>query len=157
MFYSTDISVTLWILNNNKKARIETKNGEEVHYRDREGEVLFIDLRQKGEPFEKKYIQFSPEQIREIADTYHSWQRAGYEQTYHNEPEYCYSATKKEIEQKGYSLVPSKYIEFRNRDEQIDFDAKMKDLQSDLRDLLEQEEESKKDLKELFDKLGYSL
>ena len=157
MFYSTDISVTLWILNNNKKARVETKNGEEVHYRDREGEVLFIDLRQKGESFEKKYIQFSPEQIREIADTYHNWQRAGYEQTYRNEPEYCYSATKKEIEQKGYSLVPSKYIEFRNRDEQIDFDAKMLELQTDLRDLLKQEEESTKDLKNLFEKLGYKL
>ena len=157
MFYSTDISVTLWILNNNKKARVETKNGEEVHYRDREGEVLFIDLRQKGEPFEKKYIQFSPEQIHEIADTYHHWQRAGYEQTYHNEPEYCYSATREEIEQKGYSLVPSKYIEFHNRDEQIDFDAKMKELQADMRDLLKQEEESTRDLKDLFEKLGYKL
>ena len=157
MFYSTDISVTLWILNNNKKARVETKNGEEVHYRDREGEVLFIDLRQKGEPFEKKYIQFSPEQIREIADTYHNWQRAGYEQTYRNEPEYCYSATKKEIEQKGYSLVPSKYIEFRNRDEQVDFDAKMRELQSEMKDLLKQEEESTKELKELFDSLGYKI
>ena len=157
MFYSTDISVTLWILNNNKKARVVTKNGVELHYRDREGEVLFIDLRQKGEPFEKKYIQFSPEQIQQIANTYHRWQRAGYEQTYHNEPEYCYSATRQEIEQKGYSPVPSKYIEFRNRDEQIDFDAKRKELQADMRDLLKQEEESTKDLKNLFEKLGYKL
>ena len=157
MFYSTDISVTLWILNNNKKARVENKNGEEVHYRDREGEVLYIDLRQKGEPFEKKYIQFSPEQIREIADTYHNWQRAGYEQTYRNKPEYCYSATKKEIEQKGYSLVPSKYIEFRNRDEQIDFEAKMRELQTEMKDLLKQEEESTVELKKLFERLGYEL
>ena len=44
------------------------------------------------------------------------------------------------------------YIEFRNRDEQIDFDAKMKELQTDLRYLLQQEEESTKELKELFDK-----
>ena len=157
MFYSTDISVTLWILNNNKKARVEMKNGEEVHYRDREGEVLFIDLRQQGEPFEKKYIQFSPEQIEQIAATYHNWQRAGYEQTYSNEPEYCYSATRQEIEQKGYSLVPSKYIEFRNRDEQIDFDSRMRELQSDMRDLLKQEEESTAELRNLFSKIGYDL
>ena len=51
-------------------------------------------------------------------------------QTYHNEPEYCYSATLDEIEQKGWSLVPSKYIEFKNRDEQIDFDTKMRQLQT---------------------------
>ena len=71
--------------------------------------------------------------------------------------EYCYSASLDEIEQKGWSLVPSKYIEFKNRDEQIDFDAKMRQLQGELRELLQQEEESKQQLKELFDKLGYSL
>ncbi len=62
-----------------------------------------------------------------------------------------------EIAQKGYSLVPSKYIEFCNRDEQVDFDAKMRELQGDLRDLLQQEEASTKDLKELFEKLWYKL
>jgi type I restriction enzyme M protein len=62
-----------------------------------------------------------------------------------------------EIEQKGWSLVPSKYIEFKNRDEQIDFDAKMRQLQGELRELLQQEEESKQQLKELFDKLGYTI
>ncbi len=157
MFYSTDISVTLWILNNNKKARTVEQNGKMVRYRNREAEVLFIDLRQWGEPFEKKYIQFSPEQIQQIAENFHNWQRVGYEDTYHNEPEYCYSATLDEIEKKGWSLVPSKYIEFRNRDEQIDFDAKMKQLQTEMRDLLQQEEESKQQLKELFEKLGYAL
>lgn len=85
------------------------------------------------------------------------WQRVGYEDTYHNEPEYCYSATLAEIEKKGWSLVPSKYIEFRNRDEQIDFDTKMKQLQAEMRDLLQQEENSKQQLKELFKSLGYGL
>ena len=157
MFYSTDISVTLWILNNNKKARTVEQNGKMIRYRNRENEVLFIDLRQWGEPFEKKYIQFSTEQIQQIAKNFHNWQRLGYEQTNHNEPEYCYSATLDEIEKKGWSLVPSKYIEFRNRDEQIDFDAKMKQLQAEMRDLLQQEEESKQQLKDLFEKLGYNL
>ena len=157
MFYSTDISVTLWILNHNKRARTVEQNGQMVRYRNREDEVLFIDLRQWGEPFEKKYIQFSAEQIRKIAENFHNWQRVGYEQTYHNEPEYCYSATLDEIEKKGWSLVPSKYIEFRNRDEQIDFDTKMRQLQTELRDLLQQEEESKQQLKDLFNSLGYGL
>ena len=53
--------------------------------------------------------------------------------------------------------MPSKYIEFRNRDEQIDFDTRMRQLQADLRDLLQQEEQSNQDLKDLFDKLGYTL
>ena len=97
-----------------------------VHYRNREDEVLFIDLRQRREPFEKKYIQFSTEQIQQIAENFHNWQRVDYEHTYHNEPEYCYSATLDEIEKNGWSLVPSKYIEFRNRDEQINFEPRMR-------------------------------
>ena len=157
MFYSTDISVTLWILNHNKKARVVEQNGQLIKYRNREEEVLFVDLRQWGEPFEKKYIQFSQEQIAQIAENFHNWQQEGHEDTYRNVPEYCYSATLAEIEQKGWSLVPSKYIEFKNRDEQIDFEARMRELQSELSDLLKQEEESKAELKALFEKLGYSL
>jgi len=62
------------------------------------------------------------------------------------------------ISAKKYVIfVPNKYIEFRNRDEQIDFDTKMKQLQADMRDLLQQEEESKQQLKDLFEKLGYNL
>lgn len=157
MFYSTDISVTLWILAGNRKARTTEQNGELIKYRNRENEVLFIDLRQWGEPFEKKYIQFPQEQITQIAENFHNWQREGYEQTYRNVPEYCYSATLEEIEAKGWSLVPSKYIEFKSRDENIDFDSKMKELQSEMQELLRQEEESKKELLNLFEKLGYKL
>lgn len=56
MFYSTDISVSLWILNNNKKARTVEQNGKIVKYRDRRNEVLFMDLRRSGSEYEKKYI-----------------------------------------------------------------------------------------------------
>ena len=157
MFYSTDISVTLWILAGNRKARTVEQNGKMVKYRYRENEVLFVDLRQWGEPFEKKYIQFSPEQIADIARNIHNWQREGYETTYQNIPEYCYSASLDEIERKGWSLVPSKYIEFKNRDEGIDFDARMRELQSEMRELLTQEEESKKELMNLFKSFGYDI
>ncbi len=157
MFYSTDISVTLWILAGNRKDRTVEQNGKMVKYRDRENEVLFIDLRQKGEPFEKKYIQFSAEQIAEIAQNIHNWQREGYEETYTNIPEYCYSATLEEIEQKGWSLVPSKYIEFEDRDEHVDFDEKMKELQAEMTSLLKQEAESKDEVINLFKSLGYEI
>jgi type I restriction enzyme M protein len=157
MFYSTGISVTLWILNNNKKARTIEQNGKMVKYRNRENEVLFIDLRQWGEPYEKKFIQLPPDQIQKIAENFHNWQREGAEMTYHNEPEYCYSATIDEIEQKGWSLVPSKYIEFRDRDEHVDFDTKMKQLQAEMRELLKKEEESSRELKALFEDFGYAI
>lgn len=72
-------------------------------------------------------------------------------------PEFCYSATKKEIAEKGYNLVPSRYIEFENRDETLDFDTTMKSLQTELTDLLKQEEKSKVELLNVFKNLGYEL
>ena len=155
MFYTTDISVTLWILNNNKKAHSIDLNGEIKSYRDREDEILFMDLRQMGEPFEKKYVQFNEEHISKISKTYHDWQIQ--ENSYEDCPEYSYSATLEEVRKKDYSLVPSKYIEFINRDENINFDEKMASLQDEFSELLKAEEESKKDLLEVFKELGYAL
>lgn len=103
-----------------------------------------------------KYIIENAKQ-NDIASNYHNWQRKGFEETYHNESEYCYSASLDEIAAKNYSLVPSKYIEFKNRDEQEDFDTKMKKLQAELSELFKQEEESKKEVLKLFKELGYGI
>jgi len=155
LFYTTDISVTLWILNKNKKQRTVMKNGVEIHYRDREREILFMDLRQMGSPFEKKYVELTEEDRKKVADTYHAWQQEGGQ--YENVPEFCYSAGYDEVEEKGFTLVPSRYIEFVNRDENIDFDTKMKALQSELTELLIEEEKSKADLLAVFKELGYEI
>jgi len=153
LFYTTDISVTLWIVNKNKKAQTKSIGNETRNYRDREKEILFMDLRQMGEPFEKKYVQFSDADIQKATTIYHQWQT----QEIENIPELCYSANLEEIEKKDFSLVPSKYIEFVNRDENIDFDEKMKVLQSEFSELLKAEEESKRELLSVFKNLGYEI
>jgi type I restriction enzyme M protein len=157
MFYTTDISVTLWILNNNKKERTVTINGVEKNYRNREDETLFIDLRKVGIPFEKKYIQFSGDEIDKISSTYHNWQQTSFEDDYENIGEFCHSATIEDLRKKDYSLVPSKYIEFINRDENINFDEKMITLQSEFSDLLKDEAQSKTELLNVFKELGYEI
>jgi len=157
MFYTTNISVTIWILNKNKKTRTVEHNGTIRKYRNREKEVLFLDLREMGSPFEKKYIELTQDDIDKVSKTYHDWQQIGFEKTYANTPEYCYSATFDEIKSKDFSLVPSKYIEFVNRDENIDFDEKMAGLQADFAKLLKEEEKSKTDLLKVFKELGYEI
>ncbi len=155
MFYTTDISVSIWILNKNKLARKINLPDTVKNYRDRKHEILFMDLRKVGIPFEKKFIQFSPKQIEEITKTYHDWQQKDSE--YKDQPEFCYAATLKEVQAKDYSLVPSKYIEFVNRDEHLDFDEKMTALQGEFTELLKQEEQSKKELLNVFKELGYAI
>lgn len=153
LFYTTDISVTLWILNKNKKAQTRSIGDEKRHYRNREREILFMDLRQMGEPFEKKFTQFSDVDIKKVTDTYHKWQSKAIESI----PEYCYSASLDEVVKKDFSLVPSKYIEFVNRDENIDFDEKMQKLKSEFAELLNAEAISKNDLLSVFKDLGYEI
>ena len=155
MFYTTNISVTLWILNKNKRGRTVQLPDETRNYRDRQHEILFMDLREVGIPFEKKFTQFSIENIELISNTYHNWQTDS--SKYKNTPEFCNSAFKGEVIAKDFSLVPSKYITFVNRDENIDFDERMKTLKNEFSDLLKIEEQSKNNLLTVFEELGYAI
>jgi len=151
MFYSTDISVTLWILNNNKKAR--TLNGRQL--RNRKDEVLFIDLRRWSENiYEKKYVQFSDEQIAAVKKIYTDW-RTG--EDYVDVPELCKSATKAEIAAQKYSLAPSKYIEFIDHDLEIDYASEMRRIQGEMQEVLKAEKQSQTMLEEAFRGIGYGI
>jgi type I restriction enzyme M protein len=140
-------------VNKNKKAQIKIVANETRNFRDRENEILFMDLRQLGEPFEKKFTQFSDADIHKVVETYHQWQTSEIE----NIPEFFYSATLDEVIKKDFSLVPSKDIEFVNRDENIDFDDKMNALKTEFADLLKAESESKNDLLSVFKELGFEI
>ena len=157
MFYSTPISVTVWILNKNKKSRIEGHPEGSISYRDRSGEILFMDLRQMGHPYEKKYIEFTEEDREIIVDRFKSWRLLNYSTSYENIPEFCYSANKDEIIQKDYSLVPSKYIEFLPAKDDMEHDVRMKQLQNELKDLLIQEAHSKNELLKVLKGMGYEI
>ena len=116
-----------------------------------------MDLRKEGEPFEKKYVQFTDQNRVDITKTFHAWQGIRAAQEYEDVPEYCHSAGIEEIRAKDYSLVPSKYIEFINRDENVDFGSKMTELQSELSTLLKEEAKSKSELLDVFKELGYEI
>ena len=156
-FYHTDISVTLWIINKNKKQRSLKANNKDKSYRDRTGEILFMDLRRWGSKYEKKYIELTKEDIEKVSLNYHNWQQDEYEKNYKDIPEYCQSVNFEEIKSNNFSLIPSKYIEFIDKDSGIDFDTEMKRIQKDFSKLLEEEKSSQKQLIEAFKVLGYDL
>lgn len=151
MFYSTDISVTLWIINNNKKAR--TLNGRNL--RDRRNEFLFIDLRRWNKNiYEKKYVMFDDKQIDEIKKIYTDWQTGN---GYTDVPELCKSATLDDIRANNYSHAPSKYIEFIDHDLEIDYESEMKRIQAEMREISKAEKQSQAMLEEAFRGIGYGI
>lgn len=156
-FYTTDISVTLWIINKNKKERNAHINAKDKKYRNREKEILFVDLRRWGSEYEKMYVQLTKQDIEKVALNYHNWQQTDFEKTYKDVPEYCKSAKFEDIEANDFSLVPSKYIEFVDKDSGIDFDTEMKRIQGEFKTLLKDEKESQDQLIKAFKVMGYEL
>lgn len=171
MFYTTDISVTLWIVNMNKKAG--TVNGRQV--RDRRGEVLFMDLRRWDQNVEeividkgkkKKKTVLDPVQIADVKKVYNAWQSVD-TTLYEDVPEFCQSVKilKKDkvrpedisIEDKDFSLAPSKYIEFIDHDLDIDYAKEMARIQNEMRLLMVSEELSQSMLKDAFRGIGYDI
>ena len=161
MFYTTDISVTLWIVNMNKKAC--TVNGRQL--RDRTNEVLFMDLRRWNENIEeividkgkkKKKTVLTDAQITKIKEVYGNWQSAD-TSLYSDVPEFCKSATFEDIKAKGYSLAPSKYIEFIDHDLEIDYEKEMVRIQAEMRDIISAEKKSQTMLEDAFRGIGYGI
>ncbi len=157
MFYSTDISVTVWVFNKNKHARTVNNNGIECTYRERSNEILFMDLRQKGHPFEKKYVEFTPEDRKEFVDTYHSWKSDKKGELYKDIKEYCYSADIEEVRKNDYSLITSKYIAFDKSSKELDYDDEMKQIQAELSTLFEEENVSRKKIMRVLEDIGYGI
>lgn len=159
MFYTTDISVTLWIINMNKNGG--NQNGREL--RDRLNEVLFIDLRQWNKNIEvtnidkgkkKRKVAFTDEQIERVKNIYNSWKSGD---GYNDVPELCQSASIQKIRENDYSLAPSKYIEFIDHDLDIDYSKEMKKIQKRMKDIVKLEDESKNKLMRAFKELGYEI
>ena len=155
-FYSTDISVTLWILNKNKTKHAAVKNNQTKNYRERD-EVLFMDLRRWGSPVEKKFMELTSDDREKVVQNYHNWQQEDHKTTYKDVPEFCYSASFNELKANDFSLIPSKYIEFIDADSGIDFDTEMKRIQQDFKTLIKDEKDSQNQLIAAFKTLGYEL
>ena len=175
MFYTTDISVTLWIINMNKRAG--TVNGRKV--RDRSHEVLFMDLRTWDNNIEeitidkgkkKKKTVLTDGQIAKIKEIYTNWQSKD-RTLYRDIPELCKSVkvnnsdlTDEEIknnvvtiEKQNYALMPSKYIEFIDHDLDIDYHTEMQRIQKEMSEVIKQERESQKLLSAAFKGIGYGI
>lgn len=145
MFYTTNISVTLWIINMNKSAT--KRNGRQL--RDRSREILFMDLRSwdfnieeiaidKGK--KKKKVALSDCQIQKAKEIFDLWQTRI--DKFENVPELCYSASLTEVRNHNYDLSPSSYIKFLNRDLNIDVESGMELIMNEIKKALNDEEET---------------
>ena len=124
LFMTTQIPACLWFLALNRR------NGR---FRDRRGEILFIDAREMGNLVDRTHREFSDEDISKIADTYHAW-REGRDE-YEDTPGFCKSTTLDEICSQGYVLTPGRYVGARVQEEDGEpFEERMARLSAEWRE-----------------------
>lgn len=159
LFITTDISVSFWILNENK----EGGKYQDRILRNRKNEILFMDLRSwTGDEWnngvknmQKKKYALTSEQISKAAEIYHKWQEVGTDGLNYAQPELYKSVGLETLKANNYSLVPSRYIEFVDRDSNIDYDATLKETNKTVSELLKAHEENTSKIKAAFEGLGY--
>jgi type I restriction enzyme M protein len=125
LFYSTQIPACLWFL-----AR-DRKNGK---FRDRRGQVLFIDARKMGRMVDRTHRELTDENIARIARTYHAWRGEKDVGEYADMRGFCKSATLDEIRKHGHVLTPGRYVGAEaQEDDDESFAEKMQRLTATLR------------------------
>ena len=105
----------------------------------------------------KKKVLLDDKQIARATEIYHTWQSEGTDGTDYATPELYRSVLIDEIEEKGWTLVPSKYIEFIDHDLDIDYEAEMTRIQKEMKELMAAEKQSQKMLEEAFRGIGYGI
>ncbi|GAB6055546.1 class I SAM-dependent DNA methyltransferase [Methanobacterium movens] len=149
LFYNTGIPACLWFLAMDK---------ENDKFRNRKNEVLFIDARNLGIMADRTHRELTPDDIRQIADTYHAWRGEDEVEEYEDIRGFCRSLNKEEIEKHDYILTPGRYVGFAEEDEdEEEFDEKMKKLTSELAEQFKESDKLEEDIKNNLEELGYEF
>jgi type I restriction enzyme M protein len=126
LFYSTQIPACLWFLARDKK---------NSRFRDRRGEVLFIDARKLGTMVDRTHRELTDEDIPRIAGTYHAWRGERGAGKYEDIPGFCKAESRDEIRKHGHVLTPGRYVGAEAQaDDGEPFEEKMRRLTATLRE-----------------------
>ena len=139
LFYTTQIPVSLWFLNKQKKQSNKT---------------LFIDARKLGSMVSRKLRELTDEDICKIADTYKLFIDGSLE----DEKGYCAIVTTEEIAEQDYILTPGRYVGVEEQEDDGEpFEEKMSRLTSELSDLFAISHELEDEIRIKLGAIGYEL
>jgi type I restriction enzyme M protein len=128
LFLNTQIPASLWFLNRNKT------NGR---FRNRTGEILFINARNLGYLINRRTRELSQEDITKIADTYHQWRNP--DGNYEDVKGFCCSASVDRVRELDYVLTPGRYVGLPDEEDDFDFKERFTQLKAELEEQLKEE------------------
>lgn len=132
LFYTTQIPVSLWFINNHKKQTEKT---------------LFIDARKMGTMVSRKLRELTEEDIKKIADTY----TAFVDGTLEDVKGFCAIADTDEIEKQDYILTPGRYVGIEEQEDDGEpFEDKMNRLTSELSEMFAKSHELEAEIRKIW-------
>jgi type I restriction enzyme M protein len=149
LFYSTQIPACLWFLARDKKNH---------RFRDRRGEVLFIDTRKLGRMVDRTHRELKDDDISRIAGTYHAWRGEKDAGKYADVAGFCKAAKLEEIRKHGHVLTPGRYVGAEaQEDDGEPFEEKMKRLTSTLSEQFKESAKLEKQIRQNLKGLSYEI
>ncbi len=147
LFTNTQIPACIWFLTRSKKER----NG----FRDRSGEVLFIDARNLGYMKDRVLRDFKKEDIEKIAGTFHAWRK---DEEYEDEAGFCMSVKLDVITKHDHALTPGRYVgAAAEEDDGEPFAEKMARLTTHLSEQFAESARLEEQIKENLAGFGYEF
>lgn len=151
LFYNTQIPACLWFLARNKEGNSKLRN--------RNHEILFIDVRELGTMISRKQRELTDNDIAKVAEMYHNWRSPErFATDYKDVPGFCKSANIQEVRKNNYILTPGRYIDFKAiEDDGVAFEEKMKTLTSTLAEQMRKANELDEAIKTNLAKIGFNI
>jgi len=151
LFTNTQIPACIWFLTRDKRNGLALSKAK----RDRRGQFLFIDARQLGYMKDRVLRDFTVDDIKKVADTFHAWQLGdGYE----NVPGFCYSASLDDIRKHEHVLTPGRYVGAEEQEEDGEaFADKMARLTAQLAEQFAENAKLEGEIKKNLAGLGYGI
>lgn len=147
LFYNVTIPACIWFLSRKRVGNSDRKRAKEV---------LFIDASETGFMSDRTHREFTKEDVKKIADTYHDWRNPGGK--YEDIKGFSKSASIADIQKHNYVLTPGLYVGIKDaEDDGIPFEEKMEELGNELKEQLAEEERLNKEIKKQLAKVGIKL
>ncbi len=147
LFYNTMIPVSIWFVSKDRK---------DNKFRDRRGEILFIDARNMGVMIDRRHRELTDEEIAKIASVYHSWRGEGGK--YADVAGFCKSAKIDEVRKNEHILTPGRYVGFEEEKESDEkFEEKMKKLTNELGQQFAKSKELEEEIRKNLKGIGYQI
>jgi len=147
LFYNTMIPACLWFISRDKSNH---------KFRNRKGEILFIDARKMGAMIDRRHRELTEEDVAKIASVYHAWR--GEAGKYEDVLGFCKSVKMDDIEKHGFILTPGRYVgaEEEEEDEEL-FEEKMKRLTSQLAEQMKEGQKLDAEIKKNLESIGFKI